>query len=134
MTQAVVAEHTNVTRQAVSKWEANTCEPDIGNIKILAKIFGIKIDNLLYDDEETLIENTLRIKREDKRKTTRLTLVIYLSVTLFVFIALMLRNSLSFTSVLIRYLIVLSYLLIIIIFLIHKYLKKTYSWVKQQID
>lgn len=57
ITQEVLAEHLNVSRSAVAKWESDIGVPEIVNLKAIAKTFGISIDELL-NEEEGLQENT----------------------------------------------------------------------------
>ena len=44
MTQEELAEKMNVSRQAVSKWEAAQSIPDIDKISQLGKLFGVTTD------------------------------------------------------------------------------------------
>ena len=46
----------NVTFQTVSKWENDTNEPDITNIKELAKIFNCSYEYLFSDESEKAVE------------------------------------------------------------------------------
>ena len=48
LTQAQLAEKIHVTRQAISNWENEKCEPDISNLNRLADILGTDINELLY--------------------------------------------------------------------------------------
>ena len=52
MTQEFVAEHLNVSRQAVSKWENGTSDPSTSNLLALAKLFGVSISELLKNVAE----------------------------------------------------------------------------------
>lgn len=56
LSQAQLAEMINVSRQAVTKWENENGMPDIENLKLIAKIFDVSIDSLVYEEEE--IEST----------------------------------------------------------------------------
>ena len=47
MTQEFVAESIGVSRQAVSKWEKGTSEPNTSNLMALAKLYGIPAEDLL---------------------------------------------------------------------------------------
>lgn len=47
MTQEFVAEQLGVSRQAVSKWENGTSDPNTSNLLALAKLFGISAEELL---------------------------------------------------------------------------------------
>ena len=46
LTQEKIAEMVNVSRQAVTKWEADKSVPCIENLIVLADIFGISLDEL----------------------------------------------------------------------------------------
>lgn len=52
MTQEFVAEHLGVSRQAVSKWETGTSDPSTSNLLALAKLYGIRADELLREIQE----------------------------------------------------------------------------------
>ncbi len=47
MTQEFVAESLGISRQAVSKWENGTSEPSTTNLIAIAKLYGIKPEELL---------------------------------------------------------------------------------------
>ena len=47
MTQEFVAEAIGVSRQAVSKWENGTSDPNTSNLIVLAKLFKISLEELL---------------------------------------------------------------------------------------
>ncbi len=51
LSQDALAERIGVSRQAVSKWEIGSAQPDLANIVALAKVFGVTTDWLLNDDE-----------------------------------------------------------------------------------
>ena len=54
MTQEFVAENIGVSRQAVSKWENGTSEPNTSNLVALAKLYGISAEELLKGVENAL--------------------------------------------------------------------------------
>ncbi len=63
LTQEELANALGVTNQAVSKWEAAQCCPDIQLLPDLAKIFDVSIDELVgYKSTEGLGDICLRIK------------------------------------------------------------------------
>jgi transcriptional regulator with XRE-family HTH domain len=51
--QENLAEKLNVSRQAVSRWESGTAQPDASNVLSLSKLFGVTADYLLNDDYES---------------------------------------------------------------------------------
>ena len=52
LTQEQLAEKLNVSRQAVTKWESGQSMPDIQNLKQMADMFGVSMDNLVRDVKE----------------------------------------------------------------------------------
>ena len=49
MTQEFVAESLGVSRQAVSKWESGASDPSTTNLRALAKLLGVKVEDLLKE-------------------------------------------------------------------------------------
>ena len=47
MTQEFVAESLGVSRQAVSKWETGDSDPSMSNLVLLAKLYGVPLEELL---------------------------------------------------------------------------------------
>lgn len=47
LTQNELAEHLNVSRQAISQWENGKSYPDIENLVLLSKLYGISMDEFL---------------------------------------------------------------------------------------
>ena len=54
MTQEFVAESIGVSRQAVSKWENGTSEPNTSNLMALARLYGIPAEDLRKGVESAL--------------------------------------------------------------------------------
>lgn len=52
MTQEELAELCNVSRQSISKWEADIALPELDKLLILSKSFGISLDVLVKDEME----------------------------------------------------------------------------------
>lgn len=50
LSQEELAERLGVSRQAVSRWEAGSTQPDAFNLLQLSKLFGVTADYLLNDD------------------------------------------------------------------------------------
>lgn len=53
MTQADLAEKLNVSRQAVSRWEMGTAMPDVDNLIAISDLFGVTLDDLLKNKEDS---------------------------------------------------------------------------------
>ena len=53
MSQEELAEKLDVSRQAISRWEVGSAQPDASNILQLSKLFGVTADYLLNDDYES---------------------------------------------------------------------------------
>lgn len=61
LSQEQLAEKLGVSRQAVSKWERDEAAPDTNNLIMLAKIYGVTIDELLNAD---LSEENININKQ----------------------------------------------------------------------
>ena len=59
--QELLAEKLDVSRQAVSRWEGGTAQPDASNILQLSKLFKVTADYLLNDEYES-DEDSPRLK------------------------------------------------------------------------
>ena len=51
--QEDLAEKLNISRQAISRWESATAQPDAANILHLSRLFGVTTDYLLNDEYES---------------------------------------------------------------------------------
>ncbi|HBR31988.1 MAG TPA: XRE family transcriptional regulator, partial [Clostridiales bacterium] len=51
VTQDRLAEYLGITAQAISRWESETCYPDIELLPAIADFFGITVDELLCVDQ-----------------------------------------------------------------------------------
>lgn len=67
MSQEDLAEKLNVTRQAISRWEMGTVQPDTPNVLHLSKLFGVTTDFLLNDDYES--DHDVPVVKEIETKT-----------------------------------------------------------------
>ncbi len=52
MSQEELAEKLDVSRQAVSRWEVGSAQPDASNLLQLSKLYGVTADYLLHDEYE----------------------------------------------------------------------------------
>lgn len=54
LSQEALAGKLGISRQAVSKWERAEASPDTDNLILLARLYGVSLDELLKTDEEIL--------------------------------------------------------------------------------
>lgn len=54
LSQEALAEKLGISRQAVSKWERAEASPDTDNLILLARLYGVSLDDLLKTEEEVL--------------------------------------------------------------------------------
>ncbi|MDU7954642.1 MAG: helix-turn-helix transcriptional regulator [Clostridium perfringens] len=57
ISQEQLAKELNISRQAISKWESGKAYPDIDNLILLRKIFGVSLDELIMEEEEKVEED-----------------------------------------------------------------------------
>lgn len=70
LTQEQFAEKICVSRQAVTKWEADKGTPDVENLKAISKLLNVSIDFLLNTDEKlTTLSIKEAINLDDYKKT-----------------------------------------------------------------
>lgn len=60
MSQEALAEKLGVSRQAVTKWETERGIPDIENMMILSKLFGISVDEFLSKEKTAVVQTGYR--------------------------------------------------------------------------
>ena len=63
--QEELADKLGISRQAVSKWERAESSPDTDNLIVLARLYNMSLDELLYDNEST---EEIRERTIDKEK------------------------------------------------------------------
>ena len=69
MSQEKVAEFIGVSRQGVTKWEADISMPNTENLFTLAEIFGTTVDDLMNGEKEMSdAEQLYRLQQEDRAK------------------------------------------------------------------
>ena len=64
--QETFAKLVGVSRQAVYKWESGTSYPEAEKLIEIKKLLGIKIDDLLDDSYEVVIEKKAKKKKEEE--------------------------------------------------------------------
>lgn len=67
MTQGILAEKLNVTRQALSKWENNKAEPDLKMLQDIASILGATTDDLISGSHMVQINSVFNETLPDVR-------------------------------------------------------------------
>lgn len=100
LTQLKLAEMMNVSRQAVSRWEAGTAVPSTDNLKYLGSLYDVPLDYLLNDDAPELIRAELEPDKEKpasangtKKKRRNIVLVLMaIGIVILVLSAILLVN------------------------------------------
>lgn len=67
--QQELANHLNISRQAISRWENDVSLPDFNTLIMIAKYFDISLDSFVDDNE--IIENGKDNSEEPKEKPSR---------------------------------------------------------------
>ena len=83
LTQLKLAEMMNVSRQAVSRWEAGVAIPSTDNLKYLGRLYDVPLEYLLHDDAPEPIRADLEPGKEEdsavneiKKKNRNIVLVL----------------------------------------------------------
>lgn len=84
MSQELLAEKLNVSRQAISRWEMGTAQPDAFNILQISKLFGVTTDYLLNDDYES--DDDLPKVKEVKEDSSKQILIYLVTLEVMVLI------------------------------------------------
>lgn len=83
LSQEALANELGISRQAVSKWERAEASPDTDNLILLAKLYGMSLDDLLKTDqeefesgkqEETKTGETTQSNDEKKKESVHISL------------------------------------------------------------
>ena len=82
LTQEALAEKLEVSRQTISKWEAETTYPEMDKILQLCNLFGCDIDTLLRGEAEDVdVETNKKYDREMKSFRNAITFATFLVLT-----------------------------------------------------
>ena len=96
MSQEQLAEALGVSRQAVSKWEAEQSVPDIDKIILICDYFGVTTDYILRNAElpqtepqfEPIVENTYisenKVEEENAEKQKKSALLLAVAIVLYI--------------------------------------------------
>ena len=91
LSQEQLAEAVGVSRQAVSKWEAEQSVPDIDKIILICDYFGVTTDYILRDEEmsctETVHSTNKNEEEKDMDNKKKSTLLLTVSVMLYILCA-----------------------------------------------
>lgn len=94
LTQEMVSEKINVSRQTISNWENEKSYPDIINIIELSNLYSITLDELIKGDERMIehLEESTNIVRSSKQLIGAILLNIFV-VILLITLGMFLPNS-----------------------------------------
>ena len=71
LSQEALANELGISRQAVSKWERAEASPDTDNLILLAKLYGMSLDDLLKTDQKEFESgNNQQASKEKTEKKT----------------------------------------------------------------
>lgn len=78
LSQLELAEKLQVSRQAVSGWEAGSSNPSIENMKSLSKLYSVPLELLLNDDKTLDSLDTEHRDDVPKKRRKKVVLVVFL--------------------------------------------------------
>lgn len=86
LTQLVVAEKLNVSRQAISRWESGSALPSTDILRCLGALYEVPIDYLVNEETERPISEDDSRQDENKQKHKRVLRIVaaFISVALIV--------------------------------------------------
>lgn len=82
LSQEDLAEKLNVSRQAVSRWEVGSAQPDASNVLQLSQLFGVTADYLLNDNYES-DHDVPAVKNTESSANQKIKRIIALCVSAF---------------------------------------------------
>ena len=82
LSQEELAEKLEVSRQAVSRWEVGSAQPDASNVLQLSKLFGVTADYLLNDNYES-DRDVPAVKTTELNANKKIKKIIALSISAF---------------------------------------------------
>lgn len=75
MTQDNLADYLQISRQSISKWEANLSYPETEKLIKLSKLFNVSVDYLLTGNTETKLAKNYHYEYKSKKKIFGLPLI-----------------------------------------------------------
>jgi len=82
LSQEELAQRLDVSRQAISRWEVGSAQPDASNVLQLSKLFGVTTDYLLNDDYES-DQDVPAVKNSETNANRKIRRIIALCVSGF---------------------------------------------------
>ncbi|MGN1146963.1 MAG: helix-turn-helix domain-containing protein [Lachnospiraceae bacterium] len=70
LSQEALAEKLGISRQAVSKWERAEASPDTDNLILLARLYGVSLDELLKTEDEIPMPEPEEWQADDRKEET----------------------------------------------------------------
>ena len=71
LSQEALASELGISRQAVSKWERAEASPDTDNLILLARLYGMSLDELLKTDQEKFESGDFENSKENQKEETK---------------------------------------------------------------
>lgn len=121
MTQEQVAEKCNVSRQTISKWEAETSVPDLESVIVISKLFQVSLDDLLIQEEtdekinwneQITLEDLIKINLYNRKMMLILfggLILVMIAILNFVYVTALRSTTLSTQYMLYRYIVTEQY-------------------------
>ena len=84
LTQEIIAEKLNVSRQTISNWENEKSYPDIISVIALSDLYSVSLDELLKGDQKMAehLEESTNVVKSNKKLTGAILLNIILMILL----------------------------------------------------
>lgn len=70
LSQLDLAEKLNVSRQAISRWEVGSAVPSTDNLKVLSELYGVSVDYLLNDENDSCNTGETQEPKEQERESS----------------------------------------------------------------
>lgn len=68
LSQEALAEQLGISRQAVSKWERAEASPDTDNLILLARLYGVSLDELLQTEDEIITDKMMEDEEAEEKQ------------------------------------------------------------------
>lgn len=82
MSQEELAENLGISRQAVSRWETASAQPDASNVLQLSKLFGVSADYLLNEEYQS-DKDIPAVKNSNRKAKSAIRKIISICAALF---------------------------------------------------